>query len=388
MPRKSLFKKKNKIKKQETEHQPDEPQQLIRSTETITSINKDLYNEINSFGNTLSNDGITMDLNAEDYSYGNINLEQVEFKKNKVEKSKPKRRRRNKKTITRVNEFTDLLQKIIDFEESTFVEKFQEKINELDISQNIKDFVKLAIEKIKDGEIVYDFILDEAEKIILNISEFTIKIKPIIDNLIEQANKIKEEPKDDIMSKLLALQQSREILIVPEENKVEENKEQKSVEKIDIMERLKALESERKLDLEPIQTEVKTIISEPISIPRSKKEKLIMNNKSYTFKINTTNEPERITKISIFGAETNTEFYRFSYDKHSCYVTASKFVKGRETPVKIHKVHNKEFQIKFTNGILQCPFVIDKSQGRFRRGAGQKEILGKITWDMNSVIVI
>ena len=200
MPRKSLFKKKNKVKKQDAEQQEETVTTLDRTTEQVTSINKDLYEEINSFGNTLINDGITMSVDMDKYAYGSITQEEVEYNPEPKTEEKPKRRRKKEEAIVEEPSNDDIFAKlaalqqardvVIEPEEKKVEEPTKEepkpdnsdimkRLKELEAERSVgvmapkKEQTKTIVREEPTPEVSND---DEKEKLILDKKTYVLKI--------------------------------------------------------------------------------------------------------------------------------------------------------------------------------------------------------------------
>jgi len=326
MPRKSIFKRNKKKVIKPVEETQEEPA-LQRSSGDASSleINQDLYKDIASFGNQLADDGITINTKTT-IDYSYPGTENVKSLEYEVKETKKPALKKERKTRR-------------------------------------KRRTKAQIEEVKKEE------------------------------------PKKEEPKkDDIMAKLKALEAARQVEINPEPKKEEPKKVEPKKEepkKDDIMAKLKALEAARQIVIKPEpkqpikKAEVKIIEEVKTKTEEPKNEALLMDKRSYTFKIDVSNDSDTNTLFFYTSKDPTKKALKMEFNKKSRFLSTFENVNGRWCRSTRLTVKQKQFTIRFLNHFRNVRYqVTGNSQIGQRLQPENKGKIIRCEWTYNNLKMV
>ena len=208
----------------------------------------------------------------------------------------------------------------------------------------------------------------------------------------------KEQKKDDIMAKLKALEAARQIEINPEQVKkklepVKKPELKQQTKKDDIMSKLKALEASRQLNIKPIaKPQPKPqpkIIEEVKPKQESLKEALLMERRTYTFKIDT-NDDTQTTVLYFYTAKDPTKkAIKMEYNNRSNYFCTFENSEGKWRRSTRLKLKEDKFTIRFVNQFGKLRYqVTGHSQVGHRLCLDNLAKIIRCDWTMKNIKLI
>lgn len=332
MPRKSIFRR-NKNKVEKPEETPEEPASLLKrsSGATTLEINDELYNEINSFGNALANDGsFQLDNNVVDASafayQPNEELLKPALKK---KERKPRKKRGRKSKAQKAAEKAAL--------EAAKCEPVDEPAKE-DIMAKLK-----AMEA-------------ERNAVIAPIAE-ALKPKPKLPT--------PEPAKEDIMAKLKALEATRNVVIKPVEEKLPTKPTfHGKLEKV-----------------API------VVVKPKTLSKDVSEKMIMSGKDYNIRFNANNQTKQVTTLTFSNDSLDKDLFRVSYNNQKNEVVLHQHGRGKWNRITRLKLRNKDFKMKIKFAGTRIPYrIAGNTQCNVKRC--DHTPINKCTWTMDGLTIV
>ena len=385
MPRKSLFRR-NKNKEEKKGEQETEDLSLKRSTQDPTSLNID---EIKNFNQNISEDGMTLEINAADFA-----LPEPEIKKPALKKERKSRRnKRRTKAFISAEQLQSVLTKIADIDVSDALDKFYVELEKLKLPTKAMDVIKQAISKIKEGEDIIDYVIDNTKKVAFNITDFVSNVTPIIENLIDEIKNIPKE--DDIMAKLAALEAERQVVITPEPVKEEPKPEPvKEEQKDDIMAKLAALEAARNIVVvnkpkstpQPVMKELTKEAPKPVARTESENEKLVLNGKTYNIKIKLQPDDNDVVVLNLLNDESSDVPLHIKIDRRKKELSLHEFANGKWARCTKQKLRKDDITIKVKIGKQVIPI---QAQGMFQKNYRRIKggLINKMKWTMKNITI-